>query len=84
MADVERLRSSSDPMVWAEEFCSTFGIYTEKYGTVDDGPGLMVGWFANAMGVARQSWSLADHMRALGWSDEKIGAAMDAAGAVGG
>lgn len=50
--DEVKLRNTTDAMVWAEEFCGTFSIYTDE-GVVEDKAGLMVGWFANAIETAR-------------------------------
>lgn len=51
-------------MVWAKEFCRLF---EGKTVTLDDSngvdPGLMVGWFANAM--ARGEWNSIETHRAL-------------------
>ncbi|MET0786299.1 MAG: hypothetical protein ABWY25_06295 [Paenisporosarcina sp.] len=47
--------NTDDAMVWAEEFCRTFnGKHVVRVDTGFDSedqvdPGLMVGWFANAM-----------------------------------
>ena len=51
------LMGTDDAMVWAEEFCRIFDgkeVSTHEFadGTVVVDPGLMVGWFANAMQVA--------------------------------
>ena len=48
MEETELLQTT-DAMVWAKEFCERFNIYQEPGGVIEDGPGLMVGWFANAM-----------------------------------
>jgi hypothetical protein len=49
----ERLYSTTDASVWAKEFCALFGIYTPE-GVVEDGEGLMIGWFANAIETAKR------------------------------
>jgi len=47
------LSNTDDPMVWAEEFCRLFHgkIVTMIESREEVDPGLMVGWFANAMMV---------------------------------
>lgn len=54
------LLDTTDAMVWAEEFCRIFDGYdireNELAGRTTPcvDPGTMVGWFANAMGVAER------------------------------
>lgn len=58
------LMSTTNAMVWAEEFCRIFDSYVIVnapgfQSPLDDGPsevdpGTMVGWFANAMAVAER------------------------------
>jgi len=48
------LHNTDDPSVWAEEFCRLFHgkIVTILESREEVDPGLMIGWFANAMMVA--------------------------------
>ena len=50
-----RLLSTTDAMVWAQEFCGLFDVTHTGCSPAegDDSVGLMVGWFANAMCVAK-------------------------------
>lgn len=56
MSDTNRgLMATRDAMIWAQEFCRIFKgkVVTEEESEGID-PGLMVGWFANAMAVQEQ------------------------------
>lgn len=46
--DVEKLYSTTDAQVWAQEFMTVV-----KSGAIID-EGLMIGWFANAMATAER------------------------------
>jgi len=41
--------ATTDAMAWAKEFCARFGVVEDDGTPVDDCPGLMVSWFANAI-----------------------------------
>lgn len=54
----EKLLSTTDAMVWAEEFCRAHNGKKITCGPWEDGlvgEGTMVGWFANAIEVAREA-----------------------------
>jgi hypothetical protein len=58
------LLATDDAMVWAEEFCRIFDgfmVSQDPHGQQVVDPGLMVGWFANAM----QTGINQDHQRKL-------------------
>lgn len=69
------LLNTVDAMVWAEEFDKLFQVVSrEDSDPVDDGPGLMVGWFANAMAaqeIALQS-RIGNEIEALGWLSAEL------------
>ena len=57
----QTLLATADAMVWAQEFCRIFAgrMVTAESSDVPSGPvdpGLMVGWFANAMEVGAQDF----------------------------
>jgi hypothetical protein len=47
--DADRLMSTNDAYIWADQFMATFG---DRLQDID--MGLMIGWFANAMAVQEQ------------------------------
>ena len=51
MTNEERLRSTTDAAVWAEEFCRVMRAYVVP--VIDEG--LMISWFANAIEMGRQA-----------------------------
>jgi hypothetical protein len=54
----QKLHSTTDARVWADEFCKLFSVshrVTEAQGDVEDETGLMIGWFANAIEIGKDS-----------------------------
>jgi hypothetical protein len=71
--DTARLYGSRDAAVWADEFAKV---------DPDLDWGLMVGWFANAIETGASHVGVVEAMRRSGWTEDMIGTAMDAAGAL--
>lgn len=70
-AMTQRLLSTTDAMVWAEEWCRTAAEIQDAGGEIID-EGWMVGWFANAMGTQEshlhKTWSEVEAMhRSHAW-----------------